>query len=218
MQPLRFDPSLPSPYPTGEDVIDPRGPAFRAWIPQTPLLVLGNSQTPETELYVEAVQAAGVPVYQRKGGGGAVYLDTGCVCMAWRFEKRKDWSIQDYFGAGNGVIAQALRESFGITAVPRGISDLAVQVTAGDRKISGSSLYMPRDCALYLASILVSAPLQEWDRYLRHPSREPDYRGGRGHADFVVNLGDVPGAAKVTPEELREALNSQWKVEMSNEQ
>jgi lipoate-protein ligase A len=204
MIPLRFSPDSSVPYPTGEDVIDPQGPGFRAWIPQTSILVLGNSQKPEIELNLGHVAADTLPVYQRKGGGGAVLLTGGCVCVAWRMEKRAEWSIADYFGAGNGLVTRVLRDAYGIEALPRGISDLAVETRDGVRKISGSSLYMPRECALYLVSILVDARIADWDRYLAHPSREPDYRGGRKHEDFVTNLASLnPG---ITPENLREQL------------
>ena len=191
MPPLRYSPSTPPVvFPTGEDVLDVPGDgiASRAWIPDSPILVLGNSQSPDIELNVTNVEADGVPVYQRKGGGGAVLLAPGCVCLAVRFPKRDDWGIHDYFAAGNGMLADAVAAVSGLRAVPRGISDLAVETTDGLRKISGSSLYMPRSSALYLASLLVSARIEDWDRYLKHPSREPDYRGGRPHADFVANV------------------------------
>lgn len=214
MQPHRFDPSSsPRPYPTGEDVAEAGADPVRVWIPAEPpfassLLVLGNSQTPETELDLEAAAADGVPVYQRKGGGGAVYLAPGCVCVAVRFRKNPAWGIADYFAAGNGLLRAALAGAHGLHLEPRGISDLAhVEERHGrweERKIAGSSLYMPRDCALYLASILVDARLEALDRYLRHPSREPDYRDRRAHADFVVNLSSlVPG---ITPAAVKELL------------
>lgn len=210
--PLRYDTtSSPSPYPTGEDVMDTPGDAiaYRAWIPPAPILVLGNSQRPETELNVANVLADGTPVYQRKGGGGAVLLGPGCVCLAVRFPKRADWGIHDYFAAGNGMLAHAVAECVGLRAGTRGISDLAVTTEAGDRKISGSSLYMPRAGALYLASLLVDAPIEDWDRYLRHPSREPDYRAGRGHRAFVANvaeLAEATGRHGITAEVVRDAL------------
>jgi lipoate-protein ligase A len=207
MLPCRYSPPCPSPYPTGEDVIESPGSGFRAWIPESPIIVLGNSQSPEVELNVDNVREDGIPVYQRKGGGGAVLLTSDCVCLAIRFPKRTDWGIKDYFQAGNGLLTNVVRDSFGITAVPRGISDLAVSTPDGDKKISGSSLYMPRECALYLASVLVTARLADWDRYLRHPSREPDYRGGRTHGEFVVNLGELN--AEMTAERVRGALEKQ---------
>lgn len=202
--PLPYPDHRPSPWPTGEDVGNEDGPALRVWIPQSPLLVLGYSQDAETELCTDTAREDGVPVYRRRGGGGAVYLDSGCVCVAWRIPKRDGLGIHDYFGMGNGVVARALRDAFGIQSTARGISDLAVTTANGPRKILGSSLHMPRGHALYLASLLVATPVGSLDRYLRHPSREPDYRNGRGHADFVVNLSELD--ADITTERVRDAV------------
>src|SRR5690606_37333577 len=108
MPPLLYPSSLPSPWPTGEDVGNAETPPCRAWIPEKPLVVLGYSQDPEVELRLDAVAADGIPVYKRRGGGGAVYLDAGCVCVAWRMPRREGWGIHDYFGAGNSAVARAL--------------------------------------------------------------------------------------------------------------
>ena len=203
LAPLLYPDSRPAPWPTGEDVADAKSP-YRVWIPEQPLLVLGYSQDPETELHLDALTHDNVAVYKRRGGGGAVYLDAGCVCVAWRMPKRDTWGIADYFGAGNSAVASALGTAFGIHAAPRGISDLAVDTARGTRKILGSSLHLPREHALYLASILVSTSTATLDRYLKHPSREPDYRAGRTHGDFVANLSELDAGATV--EKVREAV------------
>jgi lipoate-protein ligase A len=66
----------------------------------------------------------------------------------------------------------------------RGLSDICI----GDKKILGSSLYMPRGRAHYQASLLVHCDLNIMFKYLKHPSREPDYRRGRRHEDFLTTL------------------------------
>lgn len=213
--PLPYPDTRPTPWPTGEDVGNPDAPAFRAWIPESPLLVLGYSQDADVELHLDNAARDGVPVYRRRGGGGAVYLDPGCVCVAWRIPKRAGYGIHDYFGAGNGVVARALRDAFGIEAVPRGISDLAVDTPSGPRKILGSSLHLPREHGLYLASILVRTPIDTLDRYLKHPSREPDYRAGRRHGDFIVNLSELDAA--ITPDRVREAVNQRLRLAAQSE-
>ena len=65
-----------------------------------------------------------------------------------------------------------------------GISDLAL----GDRKFSGNSLRAKRRHFLYHGTLLYDFPLSVVGRYLARPPREPEYRGGRGHAEFLVNL------------------------------
>jgi len=211
-QPTRYPDDAPvHPWPTGEDILDRAEAPVRVWIPEAPLLVLGNSQSAEVELDVEAAEADGVPVYQRKGGGGAVYLDSRCVCVALRLRREKTSAIADFFAAGNGLIQAAFLEGFGVRAGLRGISDLAwMEERHGrweERKLSGSSLHLPRECGVYLASILVSVDPKTLDRYLRHPSREPEYRQGRGHGEFVANLAALaPGA---TPGALKQALETE---------
>ncbi|MCR4398029.1 MAG: hypothetical protein NUV93_03605, partial [Firmicutes bacterium] len=66
----------------------------------------------------------------------------------------------------------------------RGLGDVCM----GDRKILGSSFYLKRRVGLYQASLIVLDFRDEVSRYLRHPSREPDYRAGRPHSEFITSL------------------------------
>ncbi|HLP42076.1 MAG TPA: hypothetical protein VK465_11255, partial [Fibrobacteria bacterium] len=148
--------------------------------------------------------------------GGAVLLSPACVCVAFRFRRTKGRTLHDFFAAGTGYIREVLREHYGLELVERGISDLAHAGPRGLRKVMGCSLYMPRDFALYLASLLVSPDFGEIARYLAHPSREPDYRAGRGHEDFLVGLNALVGHPLGTTEVserlgrgLDEAMHSQ---------
>jgi lipoate-protein ligase A len=193
IHPLRHDERDPGTDPTGEGLLDRTVRPWAAWVPPFPAIVLGNSQSPELELDVANVQRDGIPVHKRISGGGAVLLSPECVCLGLRFRKRKSYSIQDYFSLGSGVIADVAREKLGLELLPRGISDLAVALPEGDRKVAGSSLYMPRDFALYLVSILIAPDPDRISRYLAHPSQEPGYRAGRSHTEFLGGLGPLSG-------------------------
>jgi lipoate-protein ligase A len=198
----------PDSDPTGEELLDRSRPPFRFWIPSAPALVIGHSQDPERELNGEAVLRDGIPVHRRMGGGGAVLLSPACVCVGLRFARRKGQTLHDYFEAGSDLIKRTLSQAYGLELATRGISDLAF--TGGDgrtRKVVGCSLYMPRDFALYLASILVRADLEEIGTYLAHPSREPDYRAGRQHWDFLVGLDEACGRA-IAPAEIVSRLQA----------
>jgi len=69
-----------------------------------------------------------------------------------------------------------------------GISDLVLD----DRKVAGSCIHRRHDSLYYSASLLVQPDLHRIARYLRHPPREPDYRRGRSHAEFLGSLGEFP--------------------------
>jgi lipoate---protein ligase len=207
IHPLRHDERDPGSDPTGEGLLDRSAQPWAAWVPPYPAIVLGNSQSPEKELNIAAVLRDRIPVHKRISGGGAVLLSSGCVCMGLRFRKQKSFSIQDYFSRGSSVIIGVARERLGLELVPRGISDLAFPAPEGDKKIAGSSLYMPRDFALYLVSILIAPDLESISLYLSHPSDEPGYRAGRVHGEFLAGLGPLSGR----PVEAREAL--EWFME-----
>jgi lipoate-protein ligase A len=88
-----------------------------------------------------------------------------------------------------------------------GISDLA----RDDRKVGGACIYRSRGLLYYSATVLVDPDITRITRYLAHPPREPDYRRGRAHADFVLGLaahGEVHSAA-----ELEARLHRQLRVD-----
>ena len=90
---------------------------------------------------------------------------------------------------GRGATGVKLIGAPGAGEVARqGISDLVV----GDRKISGSCLYRTRNGVVFTATVLVGAAVDAMEHYLQHPPREPDYRRGRSHCDFVANIGGDP--------------------------
>jgi lipoate-protein ligase A len=113
--------------------------------------------------------------------------------LALRFRKRSGFSIRDYFALGSSVIIELAREKLELDLFLRGISDLACGTPEGDKKVAGSSLYLPRDFALYLVSILVAPELEKIAEYLVHPSQEPDYRARRRHGDFLIGLSAAAG-------------------------
>jgi lipoate-protein ligase A len=81
----------------------------------------------------------------------------------------------------------------------RGQTDLTID----GRKFSGNAQKRKRHALLFHGTLLLDFELGLIETYLRMPSKQPDYRDGRGHSDFVTNL-NLP-AAKVA-----EALRETW--------
>ncbi|MHC4945308.1 MAG: lipoyl protein ligase domain-containing protein, partial [Planctomycetota bacterium] len=96
-------------------------------------------------------------------------------------------------------------EKAGVPGISRqGNSDLAL----GNRKIGGACIYRSRGILYYSTTLLVRPDLKMVDRYLKHPPREPDYREGRSHAEFMGRLSpdSWPGEADDLVRALRRAL------------
>ena len=161
-------------------------PVLRLYEPETVTVVMGAGRRAAEDVLEEKAAADGVPLRRRRGGGGTVVLSPGQAVLALVTRVASPFRNREYFRAINGWVRGALG-ALGIEPArveDRGISDLAI----GERKILGTSLYRRRLILFYQASLLVSNDLSLFDRYLRYPSRVPDYRGGRGHRDFCTTL------------------------------
>lgn len=160
------------------------------------VVVLSRSRLPAREVHLDRCAADRIPVLVRPSGGGAVVLAPGAltasvVTRALGAAARPEREFTR-FGAG---VAAALA-ACGVGGVQmRGVSDLCL----GDRKIAGTALRLWRGLVLFQLSLLVDMDLDLLDRYLPMPSRQPDYRRGRGHRDFVTTL-RAAGATASLPE------------------
>ena len=158
---------------------------WSVWQPERLLVVLGNAQQAENEVDGVACAAAGVPVVKRRGGGGAVVLMPGFLCFSLAFRPAADVAPRRIFELINTFIIDVLARNFAVCSLRQaGISDIAL----GDRKILGCSLFKSRRLVFYQGSLSVDPKLDWIDRLLLHPSREPDYRAGRPHRDFLTSL------------------------------
>src|SRR5437764_12215013 len=74
----------------------------------------------------------------------------------------------------------------------RGQSDLAI----GDQKFSGNSQRRRREFLLFHGSFLLNFDFGMIEQVLKFPSKQPDYRSGRSHKEFLMNAGVASDAIK----------------------
>jgi lipoate-protein ligase A len=185
---------------------EPRARARPCPLPGAPpvAVVLGRGGKPEVEVDLAAARADGVPVLRRRGGGCAVILDPGNVIVSVALPIPGLGGIMSAFAAITEWLIAALAEG-GVPGVERrGTSDLAV----GDRKIGGACLWRTRGLVYYSTTLLVAPDLALIDRYLPHPPREPEWRRGRAHREFLVRLADTPGLGETNASELAARLDA----------
>lgn len=147
-------------------------------------VVLGHAGRAEYDVNRTACEQAGIPVLRRSTGGGTVLLGPGS--LNYGLLLRLDaypWS-RDVRGSFCFILGR-LAAALGLHGIAlRGLSDLALE----DRKISGNAQRRTREILLHHGTLLYGFDASAVERFLREPSRQPDYRRGRRHADFLTNI------------------------------
>jgi lipoate-protein ligase A len=163
-----------------------QGEILRFWEPPETLVVLGRSSKAEVETNCSRCNQAGATVLRRCSGGAAVVAGPGCLMYALvlSYELHPELRALDL---AHRYVLSRLREAIlplvaGVQI--RGTSDLAV----GEQKFSGNSLRCKRGHLLYHGTLLYDFDLALLEDFLTLPPRQPAYRQGRGHGEFVTNL------------------------------
>lgn len=177
---------------------------LRLWESPLPLVVVGRSSRLDEEVDLPAARRRGVPVLRRASGGAAVVAGPGCLMYAivLSYQRRPELRMIDL---AHRCVLETLLAGLRplVDGLSRqGTSDLVWQ----GRKFSGNSLRCKRRALLYHGTLLYDFPLESLGELLRAPPREPAYRRGRAHGEFVTNL-PLSSAA------LRAALRSAWQAE-----
>lgn len=199
------DPHLqPYPFPDLRLLDHPDLTPWLIWQPDHLCIVIGRGNNAESSVHCERAQADGVPIYQRPSGGEAVLLSPATLAISAVIRQGLTGSSQHFFRHFNTAVREALGSAGIDRPGCRGISDLSL----GNRKILGSSMYRNRKLVFYHAVLNVAESGERIERYLRHPGREPDYRQGRPHRDFVTSLHQAGFA--VSLQNIREALEHRF--------
>lgn len=188
------------------ELAGPTSEWLRIWEPQSPMVVVGRSSSVTAEVNLAKCEQDGVPVLRRSSGGATIVAAPGCLMYAVVLSVERRPQLQAIDQAHRLVLGRLLDALTSRVALlsesgvcESGICDLVI----GDRKVSGNALRCRRTHVLYHGTLLYDMPLALISRYLRMPQRQPDYRNGRGHDDFVANL-------NVGREELSVAVREAW--------
>ena len=158
---------------------------FCIWQPDKTYIILGRSnRIVEDSVHVGKALENGVEIYKRPSGGEAVILTPDTLVVSVKLPIDNSIKTHHYFKLINNSIIATLTD-LGIKQLGnKGISDISI----GIKKILGSSIYRKQKTIFYHAVLNVSEPIETISMYLKHPTREPDYRKGRDHHEFVTSL------------------------------
>lgn len=165
--------------------------AVRVWRCARTAVVLGVSRDLAVEVNDDECRLRAVAVLRRASGGGTVLLGPGTVQYAFVVPHpfaSSPPSLDAIKRAGNDAVRRALARA-GLDAALE--CDPSGDLRTGDRKVGGLAMRRHRDATLLHGTLLVQTDLAAVDALLRHPQREPAWRQGRSHRDFLANLGPV---------------------------
>lgn len=176
------------------------GAVLRLWELSAFAVVVGSGGSVGIDVNAAACEADGVPVLRRASGGGTVVLGPGCLCFSVVLNYDAAPLLNDIRASNAYVLGRVLRAIQPVlSAGVEGTSDL----TTGGAKFSGNAQQRKRTHFLHHGTLLCGFDLERVSRYLNAPEREPEYRRGRAHAEFVRNL-------PLTVEEAKRLLVAEW--------
>jgi len=119
-------------------------------------VVIGRNQNCFAECRVDLLEREGGRLARRLSGGGAVYHDLDNLNYTL-LARRQDFDV----ARQTGVLLDAVR-ALGVPAQRSGRNDL----TAGERKFSGSAYYLTRDGCYQHGTLLLAVDAAPMERYL----------------------------------------------------
>ncbi len=155
---------------------------FSVWQPDKLYVVLGRSDSAEESVNKD-IEDVDFIVVKRPSGGHSVVLSPKTLVISAIY-RTNGIKSRDIFREINTRIISALSDLGVKDLHEKGISDISI----GDKKILGSSIFKSRDYVFYHAVLNYSERVDLIQRLLKPPKREPDYRQGRSHIDFVTSI------------------------------
>ena len=158
---------------------------LRFWEWPAPAVVVGAGGSVGIDVNEIACRADGITLHRRASGGGTVLLGRGCLLFSLALAYDRAAELRDVTASYRWVLGRvrdALRPIAPLDFA--GTSDL----TWDGRKVSGNAQQRKARHLLHHGTLLYGFDLPAVARYLNPPEREPSYRAGRSHNDFVTNL------------------------------
>ncbi len=176
---------------------------LRFWEPRTTFVVVGYSGKAAAEVYLDRCRRAGVPVLRRVTGGGTVVQGPGCLDYTLILPHRSDSALST-ITATNTYVMERIRSAVALLRPGAAVrKDGDTDITVDGRKVAGSAHRRGTSHVLFHGVFLLEFDLASIDEYLPMPEKQPGYRRGRSHREFVQNLG-IPAV------ELKQAISDAW--------
>jgi len=185
------------------------GPAVLVWRAQ-PAVVIGVNPKTLEEVDLDVVQELGITMLRRESGGGAVYLDPGCLVYSVITHRA---TVPARAKERYRILSSGLIELLSDLRLEPEFRELGVWVNG--KKISGTAEWMLHEGLLHHGTLLVSTDLDALDAVLAKPKAPvvnlSSLLGGninleslsRSLAERVARTLGMPEWTSLTDEEIR---------------
>lgn len=179
------------------------GPAvLRFWESPRAFVVLGYANRVHEEVDLAACRERDVPVLRRCSGGGTVVQGPGCLNYSLILPIEEAGPLATIRTTNTFVMErhrQVLAELLGLPVTVEGVTDLAL----GLLKFSGNAQRRRKGWLLFHGTFLFGFDVSLVMALLRAPPRQPLYRQGRAHAQFMTSL-------PIAADQLKQAIATSW--------
>ena len=177
---------------------------LRLWEPNDYAIVLGKSNKENIEVNIEQSKKDNINIIQRPSGGGTVLLGPGCLCYTLFIPINYAETFQSIKHTNDTILSthcQALSKLVDNISY-KGLTDLCI----GQKKFSGNAQRRKKHTILYHGTFLYNYDIDQITSYLKHPSKEPEYRQERPHKDFLTNI-------PLSSQDITNALIKAWNIQ-----
>ena len=159
--------------------------------PETPYVCVGFHQEVEREVDLDYCRQAGLPVYRREVGGGAVYLDRNQLFVQWIFHPESlPQSLEEKFSFYVEPIIRTYRV-LGIEAFFRPINDIHVS----GKKIGGTGAARIGQAEVLVGSFMFDFDKKTMSRVLRVSSEKMRDKVFQSLEQYMTTMKELLGEA-----------------------
>ncbi|MGD0252533.1 MAG: lipoate--protein ligase family protein [Verrucomicrobiota bacterium] len=194
----------------GEEVL-------RFWESREHFVVVGYANQARAEVNRAACETKGIPICRRCSGGGTVLQGPGCLNYTLVLKITEDGPLHSIPSANRFIMERnraAIESLYSKSETRHPRPEIAVRghidLCLDDLKFSGNSQRRRKHFLLFHGTFLLNFDLALVSEVLRMPSKQPDYRKNRGHAQFLANL-NVPA------EKVKAVLQKAWNADLPEE-
>ena len=158
----------------------------RIWESPTYFVVLGLTSKIKKDVIVSQCRKENIPILRRASGGGTVLQGPGCLNYSLILSTENNEKLKNINSSYRWILKklQSAIQAKGLSTMYCPISDLSID----GKKFSGNAQIRKKHFLLHHGTILYQFNISQMGMVLCHPPKEPDYRRGRDHRDFITNI------------------------------